>query len=117
MFLGLAIALTIVTAALVVTLIFLRKRIKLVIVLFKEAGKAAASMPLILFEPILVSFLVYFIFIIVLYRCAFFVLRMFFFSQFSNRYFFVSFFRHSLHCHQLLHSGYIFHCGLKALGI
>lgn len=88
MFLGLAIALTIVTAALVVTLIFLRKRIKLVIVLFKEAGKAAASMPLILFEPILVGFFVYFIFIIVLYRCAFFVLRMFFFFTIFQSVFF-----------------------------
>lgn len=36
-------------------IIFMRKRIKLVIVLFKEAGKAAAHMPLLLFEPILVN--------------------------------------------------------------
>lgn len=54
MFLGLACAFTIITIVLTLTVIFLRKRIKLVIVLFKEAGKAAASMPLILFEPILV---------------------------------------------------------------
>ena len=55
MFLGLAISSTIITVVLILTVIFLRKRIKLVIVLFKEAGKAAASMPLILFEPIVVG--------------------------------------------------------------
>lgn len=55
MFLGLSIAFTIITVVLTLTVILLRKRIKLVIVLFKEAGKAVTSMPLILFEPILVS--------------------------------------------------------------
>lgn len=54
MFLGLAIASTITSVVLTLTVIFLRKRIKLVIVLFKEAGKAVSSMPLILFEPITV---------------------------------------------------------------
>lgn len=65
MLLGLAISCTIITVVLILTVIFLRKRIKLVIVLFKEAGKAAASMPLILFKPILVSLIVktqYFLF-------------------------------------------------------
>lgn len=55
MFLALAIISTIITSVLIVMVIFMRKRIKLVIVLFKEAGKAASSMPLLLFEPILVN--------------------------------------------------------------
>jgi hypothetical protein len=36
-------------------ILVMRKRIKLVIQLFKEAGKAINSMPLLLFEPLLVS--------------------------------------------------------------
>lgn len=54
MFLGLAIISTIITVVLILVVIFMRKRIKLVIVLFQEAGKAATSMPLLIFEPILV---------------------------------------------------------------
>lgn len=53
-FLVLAIVSTVITVILVIAIVLLRKRIKLVIVLFEEAGKAAASMPLLLFEPILV---------------------------------------------------------------
>jgi len=36
-------------------ILVMRKRIKLVIQLFKEAGKAINSMPLLLLEPLLVS--------------------------------------------------------------
>jgi solute carrier family 44 protein 1 (choline transporter-like protein) len=36
-------------------ILVMRKRIKLVIQLFKEAGRAINSMPLLLLEPLLVS--------------------------------------------------------------
>lgn len=54
-FLVFSIVATIVTLVIVLVIIALRKRIALVIELFKEAGKACASMPLMLFEPVLVS--------------------------------------------------------------
>lgn len=54
-FLVLAIISTIITVILILTVLFMRKRIKLVIVLFEEAGKAATSMPLLLLEPVLVK--------------------------------------------------------------
>lgn len=58
MFLAFAIIATIITVAMILTTIFMRKRIKLVIVLFQEAGKASFSMPLLLFEPILVIIII-----------------------------------------------------------
>lgn len=44
-------------AAIIIALIIfvMRKRVKLVIQLFKEAGKAISDMPMLLFEPFLVS--------------------------------------------------------------
>lgn len=50
-----AIIATIVTVIVLLVLLVMRKRIKLVIQLFKEAGKAIASMPFLLLEPILVN--------------------------------------------------------------
>ncbi|XP_045581957.2 choline transporter-like protein 1 isoform X1 [Procambarus clarkii] len=47
-----AIVSTIVTVLFLIILIAMRNRIKLVIALFKEAGKAVASMPLMLLQPI-----------------------------------------------------------------
>lgn len=52
--LGYAIAATIVTIMICLVILALRKRIRLVIQLFREAGKALTNMPLLLFEPILV---------------------------------------------------------------
>lgn len=52
--LGFTITLNIFTIIVIATIIYLRKRIKLVIILFKEAGKAATSMPLLLVGPVLV---------------------------------------------------------------
>lgn len=49
-----AILVTIVTVIMSLVIIVMRKRVKLVIELFKEAGKAISDMPLILFEPLLV---------------------------------------------------------------
>lgn len=51
-----AIVFTIVTVIIVLLIIAMRKRVKLVIELFKEAGKAISDMPLLLLEPLLVSF-------------------------------------------------------------
>uniref|UniRef100_A0A182VRR9 Choline transporter-like protein n=1 Tax=Anopheles minimus TaxID=112268 RepID=A0A182VRR9_9DIPT len=48
-----AIAATIVTLLVFLVILVMRKRIKLVVQLFKEAGKAIASMPFLLAEPIL----------------------------------------------------------------
>lgn len=50
-----AIIATILTVCVSLIVLAMRKRIKLVIQLFKEAGKSIASMPFILFEPILVK--------------------------------------------------------------
>lgn len=50
-----AIIATIVAIIITIIIIAMRKRIKLVIELFKEAGKAISDMPLLLFEPLLVS--------------------------------------------------------------
>lgn len=52
-YLAFAIAATVVTVIIWLVILVMRKRIKLVVQLFKEAGKAIGSMPLILFEPIL----------------------------------------------------------------
>lgn len=49
-----AIIATIVTIVVCLVILVLRKRIHLVIRLFKEAGKVVTTMPLLLFEPILV---------------------------------------------------------------
>lgn len=54
-FLVMAIIATVATVIACLVIIFLRKRVHLVICLFKEAGKAATDMPLLLFEPIFVS--------------------------------------------------------------
>ncbi|XP_063598067.1 choline transporter-like protein 1 [Penaeus indicus] len=51
-FLIMAIVSTIFTVLTIMLLIAMRKRIKLVIVLFKEAGKAIAAMPMILMQPV-----------------------------------------------------------------
>uniref|UniRef100_A0A182XV08 Choline transporter-like protein n=1 Tax=Anopheles stephensi TaxID=30069 RepID=A0A182XV08_ANOST len=48
-----AIAATVVTLIVYLVILVMRKRIRLVVQLFKEAGKAIASMPLLLAEPIL----------------------------------------------------------------
>ncbi|KAJ6645857.1 Choline transporter-like protein 1 [Pseudolycoriella hygida] len=52
-FLAFAIIATIATIILCLVVLVLRKRIQLVIALFKEAGKALSTMPLLLLEPIL----------------------------------------------------------------
>lgn len=57
-YLAFAIVTTIITIIICLVIFVLRKRIQLVIELFKEAGKAIGSMPLLLFEPILVRFLI-----------------------------------------------------------
>lgn len=49
-----AIICTIIAAMITLVVIFMRKRIRLVIELFKEAGKAISDMPLLLIEPLLV---------------------------------------------------------------
>ena len=46
-----AIVVTVVAVILLLILLVLRKRIKLVVQLFKEAGKAVHAMPLILLQP------------------------------------------------------------------
>lgn len=46
---------TIITLLLICIIIAMRKRIKLVVQLFSEAGKAISAMPLLLPQPILVS--------------------------------------------------------------
>lgn len=52
-----AIAATIITACVILIIFVIRKRIQLVIQLFKEAGKAVTMMPLLLLEPLLVRIL------------------------------------------------------------
>ncbi|GLV34017.1 Choline transporter-like 1 [Carabus blaptoides fortunei] len=52
-FLGPAIFVTIVTVVVLLVILVLRKRIELVIQLFKEAGKAIADMPVMLLQPVL----------------------------------------------------------------
>lgn len=54
-YLAFAIIASIITTMVLLLIFVMRKRIQLVIVLFKEAGKALAEMPLLLFEPILVQ--------------------------------------------------------------
>lgn len=54
-YLGFAIAATIVTIIVLLIILIMRKRIQLVIQLFKESGKAISAMPFLLFEPILVG--------------------------------------------------------------
>ncbi|PSN43901.1 hypothetical protein C0J52_03676 [Blattella germanica] len=51
-YLAYAIIATIVTVIVLLVILVMRKRIKLVVELFKEAGKAVASMPVLLVEPI-----------------------------------------------------------------
>lgn len=50
-----AIVFSIVTVVIILIIIVMRKRVKLVIELFKEAGKAISDMPLLLLEPLLVG--------------------------------------------------------------
>ncbi|KAK9502789.1 hypothetical protein O3M35_011495 [Rhynocoris fuscipes] len=52
-YLAVAIAATVVTVIILLVIIVLRKRIKLVVELFHEAGKALTRMPLLLVEPLL----------------------------------------------------------------
>lgn len=52
-YLAYAITVTIVTVIILLIILVMRKRIKLVVQLFKEAGKAVSSMPLLLLQPIL----------------------------------------------------------------
>lgn len=52
-----AIIATVLAVIIILVIIAMRKRIKLVIELFKEAGKAISDMPLLLFEPLLVNYL------------------------------------------------------------
>lgn len=52
-----AIITTIVTVLITLLIIVMRKRVRLVIELFKEAGKAISDMPLLLLEPLLVRIL------------------------------------------------------------
>lgn len=54
-YLAFAILATVVTIVICLVVLVLRKRIQLVIALFKEAGKALSNMPLLLLEPILVN--------------------------------------------------------------
>lgn len=54
-YLAAAIIATCFTIIIAFILIIMRKRIKLVVELFKEAGKALTDMPILLFEPLLVS--------------------------------------------------------------
>jgi len=53
-YLGLAIAATVITVVIVLVIWVMLKRIKLVIQLFEEAGKAISAMPSILLIPFLV---------------------------------------------------------------
>jgi len=53
MFLALAITWSVLGGILFIILLFLRKRIELVVQLFKEAGRALTKMPLLLFYPLL----------------------------------------------------------------
>lgn len=50
-----AIVATCITVIIALMLLIMRKRIKLVVELFKEAGKALSDMPVLLFEPLLVN--------------------------------------------------------------
>jgi solute carrier family 44 protein 1 (choline transporter-like protein) len=52
-YLAVAIVATLVTVIIWLVILVMRKRIKLVIELFREAGKAISYMPLLLFEPFL----------------------------------------------------------------
>lgn len=51
-----AVLVTIVSIIIILIIIVMRKRVKLVIELFKEAGKAISDMPFLLIKPLLVSF-------------------------------------------------------------
>jgi solute carrier family 44 protein 1 (choline transporter-like protein) len=53
-YLAFAIAATVVTLLVILIIVVMRKRIELVVQLFKEAGKAMAAMPLLLLQPLLV---------------------------------------------------------------
>lgn len=59
-YLGFAIAATIVTIMVLLIILVMRKRIQLVIQLFKESGKAIAAMPFLLLEPLLVRFALFY---------------------------------------------------------
>lgn len=54
-YLAFAITATIITIIVLLIILVMRKRIQLVIQLFKESGKAISAMPLLLFQPILVK--------------------------------------------------------------
>lgn len=50
-----AITVSIITVVVLLIILVLRNRIRLVIQLFKEAGKAIGAMPVMLLQPVLVS--------------------------------------------------------------
>ncbi|CAG9766256.1 unnamed protein product [Ceutorhynchus assimilis] len=52
-YLGMAVTATCVTVVVVLIIVVMRKRIKLVVQLFQEAGKAVSDMPVLLAEPLL----------------------------------------------------------------
>lgn len=54
-YMAFAIVATIITVCVILIVLVMRKRIQLLVQLFKEAGKALASMPYLLLEPLLVS--------------------------------------------------------------
>lgn len=55
MYLAYAIVATILTLIVLLLIVAMRKRIDLVIQLFKESAKAIAAMPLLLFQPVFVK--------------------------------------------------------------
>lgn len=54
-YLAFAILSTVVTLIIILIIFVMRKRIQLVVQLFEESGKAIAVMPILLFQPILVT--------------------------------------------------------------
>lgn len=63
-YLAFSIIATIISVCIVLLILVMRKRIQLVIQLFKEAGKAVAAMPLLLFQPVIVR---------MTYKCIFYM--------------------------------------------
>lgn len=99
-YLAYAIAATILTCIICLVIFVLRKRIRLVIQLFKEAGKALIDMPLLLVEPILVSIIGPYIF----YKHTDYLKRVLYFTD-----------RHLSHWLRWCHFGCTLPFGLKAL--
>lgn len=53
--LAFAIVSSVITVLVLLVILVLRKRVQIVVQLFKESGKAVAAMPVLIFLPILVS--------------------------------------------------------------